>query len=97
MWFLFLFLFGHTHGIWSSQARDQILVAVATHATAAAILDPLTHCAGPGLGPESWRCRDATDPIGLHRELQLTLILRKTMYGNVRRNSPSESPIHFLA
>ena len=39
-----------------------------TFVTAAATLDPLTHCAGPGMEPVSWHCRDATDPIAPQRE-----------------------------
>ena len=44
-------ILGLPRGIWSSWARDQIQAAVATYATAAAVLDPLTHCAKPGLEP----------------------------------------------
>ena len=55
--------------MWSSQARDQIQAAVVTYAAALATLDPLTHCAGLGIEPVSWRYRDATDPIAPHREL----------------------------
>ena len=32
---------------------------------AAATQDPLTHCAGLGMEPASWCCRDTADPIGL--------------------------------
>ena len=56
--FLFFFfpIFGHSLGIWSSRARYQIWVAVSVHGAAAATPDPLTYCAGPGLGikPMSW-------------------------------------------
>ena len=38
-YFIFFF-FGHTLGIWNSQARDQIPAIAATYATAAAKLDP---------------------------------------------------------
>ena len=48
---------------WNSRARDRISAAVATYTTAAATLDPLTHCAGPGIKPASWHYRDATDPV----------------------------------
>ena len=46
-----------------SLARDQIRTALETYVAAVAMLDPLTHCAWPGIEPESWCCRDATDPI----------------------------------
>ena len=39
-------------------------------ATAAAMSDPLTHCARPGIEPASWCCRDAAGPIVLQREVQ---------------------------
>ena len=51
-------------------ARDQIRVAVVTYAKAVATLDPLTHCAGPGIEPVSWHCKDTTDPIVPQWELQ---------------------------
>ena len=35
-------------GIYSSWARDQMWVTVATYATVTAMPDPLTHCAGLG-------------------------------------------------
>ena len=41
--------------LWSSQARTQIQ----TYTAAAATPNPLTHCAGPGIEPVSWLCRDA--------------------------------------
>ena len=35
-----------------------------------ATTDLLTHCAGPGIEPASWCCRDAADPVVLQlREL----------------------------
>ena len=41
---------------------NQIPATTATYAKAAAMPDPLTHCAGLGIEPSSCRCRDATDP-----------------------------------
>ena len=38
-------------GIWSSWARDQILATVVTYTAAAAMQDPLTHSAVPGMEP----------------------------------------------
>ena len=35
----------------SSQARDGVLVTAANYIAAAALLDPLTHCAEPGIKP----------------------------------------------
>ena len=54
---------GLPRGIWSSQARDQTRAAAVTQAAAVAAPDPLTHCAGLGIKPASWCCRDAADPI----------------------------------
>ena len=51
------------------QIRDQIRATVATYTTAAATLDPLTHCARP-TQPVSWCCREALDPTVPQRELQ---------------------------
>ena len=49
MCFSVLFYFvGHFVGIWSSWAKDQIGAAVVTYAEAAAMPDPLTHCAWAG-------------------------------------------------
>ena len=73
--FLFFGFFGPPRGIWSSQARDQIRATVSTHATAAAMPDPLTHCVSLGLKPASWHCRDAADPIVPQRKLQMMDIL----------------------
>ena len=36
----------------------------------AAAADHLTYCAGLGIEPASWCCRDAIDPFGLQRVLQ---------------------------
>lgn len=46
--FLFVFLFWPTHGIWSSQSRDQIRATVATCVAAAAVPGPSSQlcCAG---------------------------------------------------
>ena len=44
-------------------------LAVATYAIAAAMEDPLTWCAGPGILPVSWCWRDAPDPIAPQQEL----------------------------
>ena len=40
-----------------------------TYLAAAAVLDPLTHCAGPGIKPASWSCRDAIDPVAPQEKL----------------------------
>ena len=37
---------------------------------AVATLDPLTHCAGPGIEPASWHYRDTADPTASQQELQ---------------------------
>ena len=61
--FFFFFLFWLPHGIWNFWARDQIQAAVVTQAAAVATVEPLTHCAGPGIEPACWRCKDTADPI----------------------------------
>ena len=66
---LFFLNFLSTCGIWSSRARDQIWAAVWTYTTAAPTPDPLTHCAGPGIEPVFWHCRDTADPVELQQEL----------------------------
>lgn len=43
--------------------RDQIQATFSTYAIAVATVDPLDHCAGLGIEPGSWLCRDAADPI----------------------------------
>ena len=60
---LFFFFFGHPSAYGSSQARDKIWN------TTAAMLGPLTHCAGTGIEPLSWCCRDTTHPVGPQQEL----------------------------
>ena len=67
--FFFSFLFWLPCGIWRSQARGQIRVAVVTSAIAGATPDSLAHCAGPGIEPASWGCRDAVDPVAPQWEL----------------------------
>lgn len=57
--FYFFFIFWSPHGIWISQARDQIQSTVEPMAMS----DPLVHCAGPKIKPAPWCCRDAADPI----------------------------------
>ena len=60
--FIHSFNFWLPQGIWSSQPRDHMWFAVVTYAAAVAIVDLLTHYAGPGIEPTSWHCRDAADP-----------------------------------
>ena len=55
--------------MWSSHIRDQVRATAVNYAAPAATQDPLTHCAGPGIEPVSWHCRDAADPIVPQREL----------------------------
>ena len=57
------FFFWPPHGIWTSWTRGQIRAAIATYATAVAMLDPLTFCVRLGIEPASWYCRDATYPL----------------------------------
>ena len=38
---------------------DQMRATVATYAAAVATLDPLTHCAGPGIESVFWCCKEA--------------------------------------
>ena len=46
-------------------------MAVSTYDVAAAMPDPLTHCAGLGIEPATWFCRDAADSVALQWELQI--------------------------
>ena len=62
--FIYLFVFGPLHGIWSSWARDQIW------ATAVIQAGSLTQCAWLGIKPASWCCRDAANPDAAQWELQ---------------------------
>ena len=48
---------------------DQIQATAGTYAVALATLDPLTHCAGPGIEPASCYCTDTADPIVPQQEL----------------------------
>ena len=48
-YFKFLKNFWPPHGTWSSSARDQTQAEVVTYTAAVATLEPLTHCAGPGM------------------------------------------------
>ena len=66
---IFFFLFQPPWGIWSSQAWDQ------TYAAAVAMPDPLIHCAGLGIKPMSWRCRNTTNPVEPQWELHALFYL----------------------
>ena len=59
----------------TGQGSDRIQATAVTYASAAATLDPLTHCAGSGMAPVSWCCRDAAHPIVPQQELQYMLVL----------------------
>ena len=67
--FFFFLLFWLPHGIWNSQARDQICATVVAYTTARAKPDPLTRCAKRGMQPASWHCRDTANPIAPQWEL----------------------------
>ena len=62
-WCFLFFSFWLPHSIWSFWARD------ATYTVAAATLDLLTHCAGLGIEPAFWHCRDTADLVVLQWEL----------------------------
>ena len=52
--------------------------------------DPLTHCAGPGIEPVSWHCRDATNHIAPQRELQdMLMFFLKKIYLQSKFNQAS--------
>ena len=57
----FSFLAARRHVEFPSQGSD--LSHNYSYATAAAMPDPLTHCAGLGIEPVFWRCRDTTNPV----------------------------------
>ena len=63
----FLFLFWPPHGMWRSQARDQIWATVATYNAAAA--GSFIHCARPGIEPASQRSGDTTCSVAPQWEL----------------------------
>jgi len=65
----FFFLFGPPHSMWSSRARDQTWATVVICSTAAAMPDPLTHCARLGIKPASWHCRESVNPDVPQRNL----------------------------
>ena len=56
-----------------SQGSD--LATVATYAAAVAMLDSLTPCAGLGIKPVSWCCRDAAKPTEPQQELPIIAFL----------------------
>ena len=49
--------------------RHQIQATAAIYAAAAATLDPLNRCAGLGIEPAAWCCRDVADPAAPQQEL----------------------------
>ena len=51
--------------LWHTELLGQgsDLSHIVTYAEVRATRNPLTHCAGPGIDPTSWHCRDAADPI----------------------------------
>ena len=67
--FFFFFFFQPPQGIWSCQAGDQIQAPVV------ATLGRLSHCAGPGIEPVSWRCKffctTAGAPLNVYLVTQL--------------------------
>ena len=66
------FFFGHltAYGIPGPGVRSELQLWPA----GVAMLDPLTHRAGPGMQPVSWCCRDATDAVVPWQELREVLI-----------------------
>ena len=66
---LFVILFWPPQGICSFWARDQIWATVATYMATMAMPDPLTYCAGLGIEPFPWHCRDLTEPVASQQEL----------------------------
>ena len=56
---------------WAPRAHGVLVQGFRSKAQLQPTPDPLTHSAGPGIEPVSWRCRDATDPIAPQWELQL--------------------------
>ena len=70
---LFFFFFGLPKH-WNSHTRAQIWATVVTCATAVAVLDLLTHCAGLELA--SWHCGNTADPIGPHWKLWYKVIFK---------------------
>ena len=75
--FYFILFVWLPHCTWSSWARGQIWAVILTYTTAAAMPDPLTHCAGLGSKPVSWCCRDASDPIVPQQEHQYKALVKE--------------------
>ena len=67
---IFFLFFWLSHGIWSSQAKNQIQAAVVTYATAATMPGALTQSVGPGMELVSWHYRNTTNPVAPQWELQ---------------------------
>ena len=57
---------------WSSQARRYIQAAAETYAAAVATLDPLIHCAAPGIEPAPWHCKNAANRFAPQKEILFT-------------------------
>ena len=77
---IIFFHFWPPHGIWISQAQDQIQGTITTEAAAAATLDPLTHCARLGIKPMSQCFQEAADPLTPQRELQHVILNTAELY-----------------
>ena len=84
LWQLYLFTYLlAAHGLWSSRVMNSVWARGTTYEAAAAMLDPLTHCAGLGIKTASWRCRDATDPTASQRKLLFFFFLYKNCRINI--------------
>ena len=70
LFFCFFCLFRATPEAYGgSQAKGQIQATVSTYTAAAAMPDPLTHCARQGIEPLSQRSRDTTDSAAPQQNL----------------------------
>ena len=76
----------------SSQARNWIQAAAMTYATDAAMLDPLTHCARPGIEPRAPQQPEPLQSDSQPTEPQWELLYGKFFY--VEQNMFANKPTH---
>lgn len=97
--FFFFFFFGHSaaFGVPGPGIRDLSCSCDLRHSQI-----PWSHCAGLGIDPVSWHCRDSADPVAPQRELwecpppYHVLITYAVVYWSIAWK-PLEGPGHAIA